>query len=48
MKYQLTKSCPDGRILNIKFDTQHELMEHLTAMFKHTTGYDIVAIIQIP
>jgi len=46
--FLLVKRCPDGRYININFDSEAELREHLVAMWECTPGYSVVAVVTIP
>lgn len=48
MKFMLVKKCPDGSIANVLLQSEYQLREHLTAMWKHTEGYSIISIFIVP
>lgn len=42
--FTLVKSCPDGRTVTVRLESEEKLKEHLLAMWQYTEGYGIVSI----
>lgn len=46
-RFQVTKRCADGRVINVTLNSLGELALHLTSVIKYTPDSKIIAIVAI-